>query len=362
MLVRHPNRCASTAEGQDKKAEDIAVVAPKLPKVKAAPKKSKQGQLSFEDGKWEHVGAAEKGTCHLDFECTEDGEYLLRLQPELLGAGQYSLTLERTPTYSAFPVQGKDSRAIWSVFGDDRDGGKRRHEGIDIFAERGTPVVAPVSGVVSSIRNGGLGGKSVWMRDHTRGHSLYFAHLDSQAVNSGKSVKTGDTLGFVGNTGNARNTKPHLHFGIYVRFQGAIDPYPFVDNQLREAPVINGFPTERYQVVNGAKANFRQGPAMDFKVISSLDEGDLVWVKGQTNEWVQVETPDLRSGFIHSSLLTLPSPNVESGKERWAFWDPFVHPADSFQLREGRLAVLGSFKGYRWARDEEGHSFWISSN
>ncbi len=60
----------------------------------------------------------------------------------------------------------------------------------------------------------GLGGKQVWLRDTKRGQSLYYAHLDSIAKTSG-SVKTGDTLGFVGNTGNARTTPPHLHFGIY---------------------------------------------------------------------------------------------------------------------------------------------------
>lgn len=58
------------------------------------------------------------------------------------------------------------------------------------------------------------GGKVVWMRDEARGMSLYYAHLDSQHVAAGAYVRPGDTLGFVGKTGNARTTPPHLHFGI----------------------------------------------------------------------------------------------------------------------------------------------------
>ena len=72
-----------------------------------------------------------------------------------------------------------------------------------------------------------VGGKVVWLRD-TFGNSLYYAHLDSQAVSSGMRVDVGDTLGFVGNTGNARTTPPHLHFGVYRRGEGPVDPYWFV--------------------------------------------------------------------------------------------------------------------------------------
>lgn len=314
-----------------------------------------------QEGKWKHLGAPSQLEYKLSFESKEEGNYLLRIQPELLGAGRFSLQIQYAETYSHFPVQGKDSRAIWSVFGDERDGGKRQHEGIDIFAERGTPVVAPVSGMVSTVRNGGLGGKSVWMQDSKRGHSLYFAHLDSQAVQKGKRVQPGDTLGFVGNSGNARNTQPHLHFGIYARFDGAVNPYPFVDNLFKPVPVLTDFPVQKLQIVKGVKANLRYGPGTSFDVIAALERGDLVWVKGYTADWVQVETPSQHKGFIHSSLLA--SAELQPARlaeEKWAFWDPFLHPADSFRLNEEAVFVLGKYENYQLLQDRNQNDFWVS--
>lgn len=115
------------------------------------------------------------------------------------------------------PVVGASRQSIISFYGDARDGGKRRHEGIDIFAPKGTIVVAPSDGVITSVGYNSLGGKVIWMNDSRRKHSYYFAHLDSQIVRSGVIVKQGDTLGTVGNTGNARRTRSHLHFGIYQK-------------------------------------------------------------------------------------------------------------------------------------------------
>ena len=81
---------------------------------------------------------------------------------------------------------------------------------------------------------GGIGGKHVWLSSGMLGIGgarYYYAHLDAFNVESGDSVSTGDVLGYVGNTGNARTTPPHLHFGIYTSF-GPVDPAPF----LRPAP------------------------------------------------------------------------------------------------------------------------------
>ena len=73
------------------------------------------------------------------------------------------------------------------------------------------------------------GEKTVWLRDGERGLSYYYAHLDSQLVRAGEYVERGDTVGLVGNTGNARTTPPHLHFGIYAN--GARDPYPYLQGE-----------------------------------------------------------------------------------------------------------------------------------
>ena len=81
-------------------------------------------------------------------------------------------------------------------------------------------------GVIVSIRDGGLGGRQVWVLGPGR-ERYYYAHLDDWApgLREGRSVLPGDLLGFVGTTGNARGTPPHLHYGIYGA-EGARDPLP----------------------------------------------------------------------------------------------------------------------------------------
>jgi murein DD-endopeptidase MepM/ murein hydrolase activator NlpD len=130
-----------------------------------------------------------------------------------------------------FPVAGKKAR-IGSFWGAARDGGSRKHEGIDIFAARKTPVVAVADGFVSVITTSGRGGKTIWLRSPDHQMTFYYAHLDKQFVKTGDNVKKGQIIGHVGNTGNARLTPPHLHFGIYT-YSGAIDPLPFVKKSPR---------------------------------------------------------------------------------------------------------------------------------
>ena len=102
-----------------------------------------------------------------------------------------------------------------------RSGG-RGHKGVDMFAERGTPAVAPVSGTVVH-RDNSVGGKSYWLFGDD-GHSYYGTHLDSYVQDG--VVSAGTVIGTVGNTGNARNASPHLHFEFHPNGGGAINPYP----------------------------------------------------------------------------------------------------------------------------------------
>ncbi len=163
----------------------------------------------------------------LELDVDRDHRLLVRIEATPLSLGNVTLRLGSTPLLTAFPVSGATERAVGSRWGVDRDGGRRRHEGIDIFRARGTPLVASGAGVVTRVRDAGLGGKQVWVRLAAAPVSLYYAHLDSQYVTQGTVVRPGDTLGTVGNTGNARTTPPHLHFGVYGR-GGAMDPLPFV--------------------------------------------------------------------------------------------------------------------------------------
>lgn len=103
------------------------------------------------------------------------------------------------------------------------------HQGIDIMAKRGTQIVSPVEGTVVSIDYSGIGGKYVKVRDRN-GNVHYFAHMDSQAKNlrPGQKVRAGTFLGTVGNTGNARDTSPHLHYGVKNKNNKPVNPYPWL--------------------------------------------------------------------------------------------------------------------------------------
>lgn len=172
-----------------------------------------------------HVATADEKMRRLEFEPRRDSYYNLRLQPELLRGGKFKILIREVPSIG-FPVKGKTSRAISSFFGDPRDGGRRDHHGVDIFAPRHTPVLAPSNASVTRVGEGKIGGRHVWLYDSKRSMYLYFAHLETREVERGEQVKAGQLIGTVGNTGNARYTPPHLHFGIYSN--GPIDPYHFI--------------------------------------------------------------------------------------------------------------------------------------
>lgn len=127
------------------------------------------------------------------------------------------------------PVEGVRVSDIADTWGAPRSGG-RSHQGQDIFATRGTPIRSVVDGYVTRIANSGLGGKHVFVTG-AGGRRYYYAHLDEFAELSYADKVTTDTvLGFVGNTGNAINTPPHLHFGVYSK-SGAINPLPLIENR-----------------------------------------------------------------------------------------------------------------------------------
>lgn len=172
----------------------------------------------------ERVASLAPDALSLSLDARRATSYVIRVHPSLEWAGTYVLTV-RTQASLPFPVEGLSARAVQSGFGVERDAGTRQHEGIDIFAPRGTPVLAVVSGVAQPSSNG-LGGTVVWLHEPGAGRTFYYAHLDRQAFTEPRRVVTGEVLGYVGNTGNARTTAPHLHFGLYD--DGPRDPLPYV--------------------------------------------------------------------------------------------------------------------------------------
>jgi len=140
------------------------------------------------------------------------------------------------PEVLPVPVEGVRQRALRDTWGGARSEG-RKHEGIDIFAKRGTPVVSSTEGIVSQVGTNRLGGLVVWVLG-PGGQRHYYAHLDGYSdVEPGMRIEAGRVLGYVGDTGNAKGTPPHLHYGIYDT-GGAINPYPLLkaDPALIAAP------------------------------------------------------------------------------------------------------------------------------
>jgi murein DD-endopeptidase MepM/ murein hydrolase activator NlpD len=125
-----------------------------------------------------------------------------------------------------FPVA--DPHTFSSTFGAPRSGG-RTHEGNDIFAPMGTPLLAVERGVLDNIGVGTLGGTKLWLVGES-GTEYYYAHLSAyvEGIHEGMVVEAGDVVGYVGNTGNAISTPPHLHFEIHPDGGEAIDPYPLL--------------------------------------------------------------------------------------------------------------------------------------
>ena len=146
------------------------------------------------------------------------------LQPRLTAGGY------------VFPVYGPVSYG--NTFGAFRgDVAGNWHHGDDIFAPLGAPILACADGLVFSVGWNDVGGNRLWLRD-SEGNEFYYAHLSAftPIARNGMHVKAGEMLGFVGNTGDAQGTPTHLHFEVhpvsllYLGYDGAIDPTPFLDS------------------------------------------------------------------------------------------------------------------------------------
>jgi murein DD-endopeptidase MepM/ murein hydrolase activator NlpD len=312
----------------------------------------------------EHVTSGEDGARRVEHEAGRDGVLVIRLQPELLRGARYLVSASAEPTL-AFPLPGRTSASIQSRFGADRDGGRRRHQGVDIFAPRGTPVLAAADGFVRSAGTNALGGKVVWVWDPARSQSLYYAHLDSQLVRSGQTVRTGDTLGMVGNTGNARSTAPHLHFGIYRRGQGAVDPYPFLHRPPRGPARLSADTAWLGDVarVVARVTPVRTAPEARATALRELPRHSVLRVDGASGAWYRVRLPDETIGYVAASAVgALTAPVRSERTARPAAVRDLPAPGGAVIDTVGpgsRVAVLGRFADFLSVRREEGRTGWI---
>lgn len=125
---------------------------------------------------------------------------------------------------SACPVGG-DSEFV-DDWGDPRSGG-RQHQGVDMVADRGTPVLAVRDGA-AEFKRSSLGGNAIWLVSPT-GERFYYAHLDRWQGTS-RTVTAGEVVGYVGSSGNAAGN--HLHFEAHAG-EETVNPYPLLTTACR---------------------------------------------------------------------------------------------------------------------------------
>ena len=289
------------------------------------------------------------------------GQYLVRIQPSHAAQGLMDIAIT-SPLRYGFPVDTERENAVQSLFGVGRDGGARRHEGIDIFAPRGTPVIAAEAGHVTRVGETPRGGKNVWVRGDQR--SFYYANLDSIAVSPGDSVMRGEVLGTVGNTGNAVTTSPHLHFGIYKFAQGAVDPLPLVGRKKS----INTYTPPRVELaprwlsIKTEKTNLRSGPSLKTTTVASLMRAELVQVDSVAGDWLRVTTGKGTKGFIARSLTQMPSESLLTLTENYV---AFYLPEDTAPVvgnfsAGDKLPTLGRFGSFAWVKMPGGIYAWAT--
>ncbi|MGV3603465.1 MAG: M23 family metallopeptidase [Dyadobacter fermentans] len=251
------------------------------------------------NGKPQRLDYLKDNGAYIAYSNTERDTLLLKIQTGLAQQLAVTVSLSTEPTLG-FPVAGHSMSSVISYWGAERDAGARSHEGIDIRAKRGTPAIASQNGMVTQVGTNNLGGKVVFLSSLDSPYSLYYAHLDSQMVSSGQRVTLGDTLGLVGNTGNAITTSPHLHFGIYARGSGAVNPLPFIDDRREKLPGLPELSKWLGDTVTIRKKTVLYNtPQLDKStIIQPLPANAVVRIIGEMSKGYRVQLADGTKGFI----------------------------------------------------------------
>ncbi|HVD96599.1 MAG TPA: M23 family metallopeptidase [Cytophagaceae bacterium] len=315
--------------------------------------------FAWEDNKWKEVAFADSGIV-LHYETNRDRLCLLRLQPELLSDVWYTLLIHIQPALIN-PVKGATNNSIGSFYGNKRDNGARAHEGIDIFAPKGTPVVAPTNGIIYNVGTNALGGKVIWLYDSKRSQTYYFAHLDSQWVKSSMAIEQGEIIGQVGNTGNAAKTAPHLHFGIYDN--GTKDPLYYVQtmHEIHEAKLDTSF-RNRIAKVSTKQSSFHAAPSEHSAVLRIEQKDTYVKLLSETSSWYRVLLPDMQQAYVHrreieivknGSMITL-----KHNDTLWSSPLPNHLPITTLHASE-KLEQLAQYHSYEYVKTSGNYAGWI---
>ena len=310
---------------------------------------------------------AESSANRLSWDATDTTTVIVHLQTEADKTADIIFSIESHPILS-FPVVKRDSRNIISFWGVARDGGRRSHEGVDVAAPRGTPVVAAANGYISSVGVNNLGGNVIFQDAENGGLTLYYAHLDSQLVASGQRVNIGDTIGTVGNTGNAITTGPHLHFGIYQSFRSAIDPLPFLSIPKKDNTTLTllGKKAGSWERVVGKTTDIKKGPDLLRDTVAQLTRNTMLRVVGKTGRWYKVWLPDGRIGYadtknLSPTLSSLKTLTIEQERPLWA-----LPSLDSYAVQrlpaKSSVKILGVWQNFFYAEEPNGKRGWLNTN
>jgi murein DD-endopeptidase MepM/ murein hydrolase activator NlpD/SH3-like domain-containing protein len=309
------------------------------------------------------IASADTLNASITVDVDENAEYLLRLQPELLKSGSYTLEIVGGPSLS-FPVKTSGRKRIESLFGVGRDANTRRHEGIDIFGPKHTPVVASADGVVTRVGENNLGGLVVMMRPNGKNYTLYYAHLDKQLAVEGQQVKTGDTLGLMGNTGNARTTPPHLHFGIYTG-GGAIDPMPFVNPEVRAPRAVTAATANINATLrSSSKTSLRESPDSKALTLKSIEPSTIMLIEAATDSWYKAKLPDGTSGYLPGKGLSSVTTGIRSIKLKPAQLALYDQPITAAPIKKtldsgSTVNLLGKFEDFLLVKDRDAETGWV---
>jgi murein DD-endopeptidase MepM/ murein hydrolase activator NlpD/SH3-like domain-containing protein len=316
------------------------------------------------EGQMKLLASADTTDHALQFEARSSGMVFIRLQPELLRGGQYTLTISAGPSLG-FPVKSSNSSDIQSIFGDGRDANSRKHEGVDIFAAFRTPAVAAADGTVTRVNENNLGGKVVWLRPQEKDYTLYYAHLDLQIAKEGQLMRRGDTLGLVGNTGNARTTPAHLHFGIYTS-EGAVDPMPYLNTNVKTAAKISSALSNLHTTMRTTgKTAIYTSTEIAARSAFSLKSGTIVKVHSANSNWYKIELPDGQTGFVRAKAVTAINKPLRKFKLSPSQQDLYDHPDTAVAAVKLRMAagspveLLGTFQEYQLVRNNTNDTGWI---
>jgi SH3-like domain-containing protein len=196
---------------------------------------------------------------------------------------------------------------------------------------------------------------------------LYDAHLDTQLVHSGAYVRVGDTLGLVGTTGNARGTLAHLHFGIYRRGEGALDPYPFI-HATRERPAAPADTSTLGRWARIARGGAELRPAPDDRAarLSALPRYTAVRVMAATGRWLRVALPDGARGYVPASRTEAASRPIRTERPRSAVAvrdRPAAVAAVMDSIGPGEaIPVYGRFGQFLYVHAPGGRAGWMAED